>query len=116
MSKLLTADPSIIEIWSQRNKCWMCKRRFDRPIILPVGSPARGKLQPNINVEVALHMIETHGMPTRDYVHNYVFNSIYGVKNTMDNLYGRSRIFKLGTGAFDDWEQKIKAWQGGEDV
>lgn len=73
----------------------MCKHRFDKPVLLPVSKPTPGRLNPNVNVDVAIHMIDTHGMPTRDYVHNYVFNSIYGIPHTFQNMYGPERVFKL---------------------
>lgn len=101
-SKKLIANPALIKMWASRNKCWMCKHRFKKPVVLPVEKPKRGVLQPNINSEVSYHMVDTHGMPTPDYVHNYVFNSIYGVKNTMSNLYGNDRMFKIEGKGIDD--------------
>lgn len=102
MTTKLQADPAMIKMWSERTKCWMCKHKFDKPVLLPVEKPTRDKLQPNINVQVAVHMMETHGMPTKDYPHNYVFNSIYGIENTFDNLYGNGRVFKIGGGRMLD--------------
>ena len=91
----LVANPTMINMWAKRDKCWMCKKKFDRPVLLPVVEPKPGVLQPNINVEVSYHIMETHGMPTIDYVHNYVFNSIYDIENTMENLYGTNRMIKI---------------------
>lgn len=98
----LIADPLILEMWTKRDRCWMCKHRFDKPILLPVTTPSGGALNPNINVLASIHMMETHGMPTKDYVHNYVFNSIYGIKNTFENIYGNKRIFNFDTGGVLD--------------
>jgi hypothetical protein len=91
----LKANPDVLKAWSERTKCWMCKHKFNQPAVLPVKRLQRGASQPNINVGWAVHMMDTHGMPTRDYVHNYIFNSIYGIENTMSNLYGSERIFKF---------------------
>lgn len=103
----LRANYAVLKMWSERNKCWMCKHKFDKPIILPVEKPVTGSLRPNINVDVSVHMVDTHGMPTKDYVHNYVFNSIYGIENTMQNLYGESRMFKMDGKVLDEYRNQI---------
>lgn len=77
----MKAKPEIIKMWAQRNKCWMCKHRFEEPVILPVKNPKRGKFQPNYNPHVLWHMYDTHGLPP-DTVMEWIMGSIYGAKLT----------------------------------
>lgn len=79
----------MIRVWSERTKCWMCKHRFEKPVLLPVKKPERGKYEPNYNGEVLFHLEDTHGIP-HDAVIRMVFNSIYGIENTMQSVYGES--------------------------
>lgn len=83
----MKANPAMIKMWSERTKCWMCKHRFDKPVLLPTEHPEHGKLQPNYNVEVLFHLQDTHGIP-HDAVPRMILNSIYGIENTMANVYG----------------------------
>lgn len=78
---MLKARPEMIQMWSTRDKCWMCKHKFNKPVILPVDKPVRGKLQPNYNVEVFFHLYDTHGIPN-DTARDWVFGSIYGLELT----------------------------------
>lgn len=72
------ANPEVIMMWSKRTKCWMCKHRFDKPVILPVDKPERDKFQPNINADVLWHMSDTHGLPP-DIVREWIIGSVYGM-------------------------------------
>lgn len=87
MNDMLTANPSMIKMWSERTKCWMCKHRFDEPVILAVDKPERGKFQPHYNAKVAFHMQDTHGIP-HEAVCKMILNSIYSIENTMQSVYG----------------------------
>jgi len=83
----LRAKPEVIKMWAGRTKCWMCKHRFEKPVILPVEIPTPGKLQPNYNTEVLFHLQGTHGVPP-EAVTKMIFNSIYCIENTMQSVYG----------------------------
>lgn len=77
----MKAKPEMIKMWSERNKCWMCKHKFSKPVILPVDKPTKGKFQPHYNAEVMWHMYDTHGLPP-EIVTEWIFGSIYGLKLT----------------------------------
>lgn len=85
----LKANREMIEIFATRTKCWMCKHKFEKPLILPVKTPEHGKYQPNYNFEVLFHLQGTHGIP-KEAVIRMVSNSIYDVKNTMQSVYGET--------------------------
>ena len=87
MADKLRANPYMIKMWSERTKCWQCKHKFKQPVILPVKKPERGKLQPNHNPEVLFHLQDTHGIP-QEAITRMIFNSIYGIENTMQSVYG----------------------------
>lgn len=76
------ANPVIVKMWSERTKCLMCKHRFEKPFILPVEKPERGKFQPNINVEVLFHLQDTHGLP-HETVRSWINGSVYGDELTL---------------------------------
>ncbi len=92
MSELTTvvANPVMIKMFAERTKCWMCKHKFSKPVILPVENPHRGKFQPNINGEVLFHIEDTHGVP-HDAVTRMVINSVYGIENTLESVYGERK-------------------------
>lgn len=73
------ANPNILKMWTERTKCWMCKYKFDQPVILPVEKIVKGKLQPNINVKVLFHLYDTHGLPP-DIVRSWIIGSVYEQK------------------------------------
>lgn len=75
------ANPSAIEMWSQRTKCWMCKHKFDEPVLIPVDKPIKGKLQPNINAEVLFHLYDTHGLDP-EVVRQWIIGSVYNLELT----------------------------------
>lgn len=77
----VSANPEMIKKWATRNKCWMCKHRFDKPVLLPVENPERGKFQPNFNAEILFHVFDTHGIPD-DIVREWIIGSIYGMELT----------------------------------
>lgn len=81
MSVKLEANPKRIALWSQRDKCFMCKHRFDKPLLLPVEKPQAGKFQPNFNPVYLFHVTETHGIP-HDIFREWVIGSIYGMELT----------------------------------
>lgn len=85
----MTANPLILQMWAQRTKCWSCKRRFDKPVLLPVKNPKRGEYQPNYNTEFLFHIKETHGI-WPEAVQKMIFNSIYGIESTMQNVFGET--------------------------
>lgn len=71
------ANPDMIMKWANRNKCWMCKRRFDKAVLLHIEKPERGKFQPNFNSEILFHLWDTHGQDV-DVVKEWITGSIYG--------------------------------------
>ena len=75
------ANPDIIKMWAQRDRCWMCKHRFKKPVILPVHKPECGKLQPHYNAEIFWHLWDTHGIPDEIAI-GWVFGSVYGLELT----------------------------------
>lgn len=77
----MRAKPEIILMLSKRDKCWQCKHRFERPVLLPVEKPVPGKFQPNINVEVLFHVSETHGIPP-DILREQIIGAVYGQELT----------------------------------
>lgn len=77
----MKANPEMIKMWSLRDKCWMCKHKFDKSVILPVDHPVRGKFHPNYNQDILFHMFDTHGLPY-DVVTDWIFASIYGLELT----------------------------------
>lgn len=77
----MKANPQMIKLWSERNKCWMCKHRFKQPVILPVKQIKPGKLQPNYNTEVLFHLHDTHGQDP-ETVMDWIFGSIYNLELT----------------------------------
>lgn len=87
MKDTLKANPELLKMWATRDKCWMCKHKFAKPVILPVEKIEHGKFQPNYNVDVLFHMHDTHGIP-REAVPRMIFNSIYGIDNTLQSVYG----------------------------
>ena len=40
--KRLIANPEMIKLLANRNKCWMCKHKFEKPVILPVEKASAG--------------------------------------------------------------------------
>lgn len=78
----MTANPAVIQMFSARTKCWQCKHRFARPVLLPVKEPKRGKFQPNINSEVLWHVQETHGIDP-GITYEWVVGTIYGQELTL---------------------------------
>lgn len=64
---------------AERTKCWMCKRAFDRPVLLPVETDDRGQFRPNVNPTVLFHLSDTHGVPA-DTVYEWIVGSVYGWK------------------------------------
>lgn len=89
ITETLKANPDVIKMWSERTKCWMCKHRFEKPVILPVEKVEHGKLRPNFNVEVLWHLQDTHGIPPEGVI-KMIINSIYGIENTMQSVYGET--------------------------
>lgn len=77
----MKANPEMIKMWSERNKCWMCKHRFDKAVILPVDKPIRGEYQPNYNAEFLFHLYDTHGLDPQT-IRDWIFASIYGLELT----------------------------------
>lgn len=75
----MTANPTMIQIWATRDKCWSCKHRFEKLVILPVKKIKPGIFQPNINVEVLVHVYDTHGIPP-DILRNWIIGSIYDLE------------------------------------
>lgn len=75
------ANPIMIQKWAKRDKCWMCKHRFSKPVLLPVLKAERGKLQPNINAGGLFHLYDTHGLDPH-VVREWLVGSIYGWKLT----------------------------------
>jgi len=75
----LRANPEVINMWATCTKCWMCRHRFGKPVILPVEKPGQGKLQPNYNAEVLVHLYDTHAINPETVV-DWVFGSIYGLE------------------------------------
>ena len=78
----MKANPNMIKMWSERTKCFMCKHKFDKPVILPVEKPERGKFQPNFNIEYIWHLSDTHGIPD-DISRRWIIASIYGLERTL---------------------------------
>lgn len=77
----LKANSKMIDMWAKRDKCWMCKHRFGKPVILPTDKPVRGKLQPHYNASVLFHLYDTHGMDP-EVVTEWIFGSVYGLELT----------------------------------
>lgn len=73
------ANSEVIQMWATRTKCWQCRHKFEKPVVLPVEKPTGGKFQPNINPEVLLHVQETHGIDHKT-VRKWVIGSVYGMK------------------------------------
>lgn len=89
----LRCRPEILLLWSQRNKCFMCKRRFERPFLLPVAKPVRGLSQPNFNVEAIFHLADTHGVPD-DISRQWIVGSIYGLETNEFGAKGLGNLFR----------------------
>lgn len=79
--KTLKANPSMILMWAKRDKCWQCKHKFEKPVILPIDKEKQraGILQPNINPEVLWHVQETHGIPAPT-TQDWILGSVYGME------------------------------------
>lgn len=67
---------------ANRRKCWMCKRTFDAPVLLPVAASDRGQFRPNVNPTVLFHLSDTHGVPA-DTVYEWIVGAVYGWKLSM---------------------------------
>lgn len=83
----MIANPDMIELFAKRDRCWMCKHKFERPVILPVDKPERGKFQPNINTEVLWHLKDTHGQ-VPEVVRSWILGSVYGQELTLTGAKG----------------------------
>lgn len=77
----MKANTEVIKMWATRNRCFMCKHKFEQPFILPVENPQRGKFQPNYNTEILFHLYDTHGL-SPDIVRDWIFGSIYSIERT----------------------------------
>lgn len=77
----MIANPEVIELLSKRDKCWSCRHKFSKSVILPVDKPQRGKYQPNYNPEFFYHLYETHGIPD-DIARDWIFGLTYGLELT----------------------------------
>jgi hypothetical protein len=86
------ANSRVLLWWSQRMKCPMCKRRFDKPILLSVNEPVHDKLQPNFNAEVIFHLSDTHGIPS-DISRSWFIGAIYGLQLTSFGARGLEGLF-----------------------
>jgi hypothetical protein len=75
-------DTNVLRKWSNRDKCWMCKHRFEITVLLPVDKIQPGRLQPNISTEVLFHMKDTHGLPPR-IVTVWLIGAIYNMELTL---------------------------------
>lgn len=75
----MIANPEVIELFATRNKCWMCKHRFEKPVLLPVEKPERDKFQPNVNMEILFHLSDTHGLPP-ETVREWIIGKVYGME------------------------------------
>lgn len=73
------AKPEVLQMWAKRDKCFMCKHKFEKPFILPVEKPTRSKFQPNFNVEAVFHLSDTHGIPD-DVSRRWIVGTIYGLE------------------------------------
>ena len=88
----MKANPQMLNMFANRNKCFMCKRRFDKPFILPVEKIEPGVFKPNFNAEILFHVSNTHGIPY-EILCNWIAGSIYGqelteVGNRAFSVYG----------------------------
>ena len=72
----MKANQEILKMFATRNKCFMCKRKFDKPFILPVEKNASGVFKPNLNAKVAFHVSDTHGIPYQTF-YDWITGSIY---------------------------------------
>lgn len=88
----MTADPEAIRMWASRDKCFMCKRKFSTPVILPTKSPERDKFQPNFNFEVIFHLHDTHGIPS-DISRKWIIGHIYGLDLTIFGACGLEELY-----------------------
>jgi hypothetical protein len=77
--KKYTANSAVLQFWTVRDKCWMCKHRFEKHVLLPVVKKERGAFQPNINIEVLFHLADTHGLPA-DTVREWIIGSVYNME------------------------------------
>lgn len=83
----MKANPAMIEKLASRNKCWMCKHKFDKPVLLPVDTLKQGEYQPNVNVEVLFHMSDTHGLPA-ETVREWIIGAVYGMELVLTGIRG----------------------------
>lgn len=95
----MTANAEVIRMWATRDKCLMCKHKFDKSFILPVDKPVRGEFQPNFNVEAIFHLSDTHGIP-HDISRRWITGSIYGLELHDFGARGLEKLYN------DEGEQK----------
>jgi len=88
----MKANQKMIELWAKRNKCFMCKKIFESPFILPVVKQVRDKFQPNFNTEAILHLYDTHGIPD-NISRKWIIGSIYGKELNLFGAYGLERLY-----------------------
>lgn len=55
-------------------KCGQCKKKFDKPWVVPTGKPYPNNVEPN--AEIAFHWEDTHGLP-HDMFYKMVMESIF---------------------------------------
>jgi hypothetical protein len=77
MNPTLTADSAALNGLATRSKCYRCRKRFDRPPVLPVQHPVPGRFRPRFNPEWVHHMHDTHGIPPETWVVS-LLSTVYG--------------------------------------
>lgn len=70
---MVKANPYLITLWAERNKCAMCKHRKNEGHLLP-----KGKFYPS--PAWLFHYEDTHGLP-HDITAEWLFESVYRDNN-----------------------------------